>query len=187
MFISLSQAQFQLPQFDVELKVQQNLIPGDGQNDGDLQVIETTNMYGGTHVQLGQHVALGGFYSNSFRGMGRFSVGQDGNIEHDVLLLQKGIDIRFSTGRAKNWRKYLTINYSQIELVEDNGDYRLAGKTNAFGGSLGIMRKLGNKLYLTVIELGAKVMSDEIFWVGTSNKIIIDAKMGLLYNIGKKK
>lgn len=180
-------AQFQLPQFDIELKGQQNLIPGDGQNDGELQVLETTNIYGGAHVQLGQHIALGAFYSKSFRGMGKFSVGQDGNIDHNVLLLQKGMDVRLSTGRARNWRPYMTLNYSQIEIVEENVGYRLASKTNAFGGSLGIMRKLGNKLYLTIIELGVKVLSDEIFWFNSSDKILIDAKMGLLYNIGKKK
>jgi Outer membrane protein beta-barrel domain len=179
-------AQFQLPQFDVEIKGQQNLIPGDGQNDGDLQVAETTNIYGAAHVQLGQHIAVGGFFSKSLRGTGKFSLGQ-GDVTHDILFLQKGIDLRLSTGRARNWRPYLSLNYSKIEIVEDNGGYRIASKTNAFGGSLGIMRKLGSKLYLTVIELGAKSMSDEIFWFSTSDKLIIDLKMGLLYNIGKKK
>ena len=179
-------AQFQLPQFDVELKGQQNLIPGGGKNDGDLQVAETTSIYGAAHVQVGQHIAIGGFFGRSFRGTGSFTLGQ-GDESRDILFLQKGLDLRLSAGRARNWRPYLSLNYSQIEMVQNNGGYRLASKTNAFGGSLGIMRKLSNKLYLTVFELGAKVMSDEIFWFGTSDKVIIDAKLGLLYNIGKKK
>lgn len=182
--VTLVNAQFQLPQFDVELKVQQNIIPFSG---GEyLNYFETTNLYSAAHVQVGQHLAIGGFYSRSFRGTERFSYKTE-DVYHDALNLTKGIEIRFSTGRAKKWRKYIALNYSQIEIVEDNIDYRLASKTNAFGGSLGIMRKLSNKLYLTIIELGVKALSDEIFWFNSSDKLMIDAKMGLLYNIGKKK
>jgi hypothetical protein len=50
------------------------------------------------------------------------------------------------------------------------------------------MRRLRNNLYLNVIELGVKVMSDEIFWFNASQaKFIAEAKMGLTYNIGKRK
>lgn len=179
-------AQLKIPTFDVELKIQQNLIPGDGRYDGNLAFVETTNIYGGAHVQINQNVALGGFYSKSFRGVAGIRY-NDNNINQEGILLQKGLDVRLSTGRAKNWRKYLVVNYSQVEIVQANEAFRLAGKSNAFGASLGIMRKLSNNLYLNVIELGVKVMSDEIFWFNTSNKIILDGKMGLTYNIGKRK
>lgn len=181
-------AQLKLPTFDVELKIHQNLIPGDGQHDGDIKFVETTSFYGGAHVQINQYVALGVFYSRSFRGAAGISY-NDGNSDQtaEVLQLQKGLDVRLSTGRAKKWRKYLSINYSQVELVQVNEAYRLADKSNAFGASLGIMRKLGNRLYLNVIDLGVIVMTDEIFWLGNSNKVIINTKIGLTYNIGKRK
>jgi len=181
----VASAQFRLPQFDVEVKGQQNLLPGSGGN-GNMDFFETSNYYLGAHVQISQHFAVGGFYSNSFRGADRYS-GDNFSIDNKGQLLLKGLDVRLSSGRSKNWRKYLTLNYSKVQLVEDNGDYRLATKVNAIGASLGIMRKLSNKLYLTVIELGVKSLSEEIFWAGSSNKIMLDAKMGVLYNIGKRK
>lgn len=181
-------AQLKLPTFDVELKIQQNLIPGSGDIDGELEFIETTNFYGGAHVQINQHIAIGGYYSRSFRGIGSFRY-NDGSIKSDILQLQKGLDIRVSTSRAKNWRKYLVVNYGQIEMVKVSESFRSSDKTNAFGANLGIMRRLSNNLYLTVIELGVKVMSDTMFWLGTqdTNLIMADAKAGLTYNIGKKK
>ena len=180
-------AQLKLPSFDVELKIHQNLIPkrnGSGDQNDSMEVVETTNFYGGAHVQINQHVALGGFYSRSFRG-----VTDNGNSDQkaEALQLQKGLDVRLSNGRAKKWRKYLSVNYSQVEIVQVNKGFRLAGKSNAFGASLGIMRKLSHNLYLNVIELGVNAMTDEIFWFNTSDKIIIHAKMGLTYNIGRRK
>lgn len=184
----VSYAQLKIPTFDVELKINQNMIPGGGDENGTLLFLETTNLHAGAHIQINQYIALGGFYSRNFRGnslMGFDDSRQDNY--RDVNFLMKGLDIRLSTGRAKNWRKYLAVNFSQVELVQVNESFRLADKSNAFGGNLGIMRKLSNNLYLNLIELGVKVMSDEIFWFNTSDKIIIDAKMGLTYNIGKRK
>lgn len=186
---SLINAQLKIPTFDVELKVHQALIPGDGEGDGSLEFVETTNFFGGAHVQINQYVAIGGFYSRSFRGAAAFtSNGGDDYSQTQAFQLQKGLDVRFSTSRAKKWRHYLSVNYSQIELVQDNEVYRTAGKSNAFGGSIGTMRRLSNNLYLNLIELGVKVMSDEIFWFNASQaKFIAEAKMGLTYNIGKRK
>ena len=170
-------AQLKLPTFDIELKINQNLI-------AENTFVETTNFYGGAHVQINQHVALGGFYSRSFRGV---TVNGNSDQKAEALQLQKGLDVRLSNGRAKKWRKYLSVNYSQVEIVQVNKGFRLAGKSNAFGASLGIMRKLSHNLYLNVIELGVNAMTDEIFWFNTSDKIIIHAKMGLTYNIGRRK
>jgi hypothetical protein len=172
----------------VELKIQQTLVPGEGNSDGQLEFAETTNFYGGAHVQINQYVAIGGYYGRSFRGNARFRNGQGGR-ENEIIQLQKGIDIRFTTSRAKKWRKYLAMNYGKIEYVSVTESFRMADKSNAFGGSLGLMRRLSNNLYLNVIELGVKVMSDEIFWFQSpgSGKIMAEAKMGVTYNIGKRK
>ena len=80
------------------------------------------------------------------------------------------------------------LGYSQIELVQITEAYRLADKANAFGVNLGIMRRLGTNLYLNVIELSLSNMSKDIFWFNSSgNTGILDVKMGLTYNIGKRK
>jgi len=181
-------AQLKIPTFDVEIKIQQTLLPGEGNSDGQLEFAETTNFYGGAHVQINQYVAIGGYYGRSFRGNGRFKNG-DGSTDNEILQLQKGIDIRFTTSRAKKWRKYLALNYGQIEYVSVKESFRLADKTAAFGANLGLMRRLSNNLYLNVIELGVKIMSDEIFWFEApdADNIMAEVKMGLVYNIGKRK
>lgn len=183
-----SNAQLRLPIFDVEFNVHQNLIPGGGEKDGDVEFVETTNIYGGGHIQLNQYVALGGFYSRSFRGKAKIHYNNNSGFENEALLLQKGLDARLSTGRAKKWRHYLAVSYFQIEMVEDLKSFRLADKTSGFGLNIGMMRRLSNNLYLNVIELGIKSMADDIFWFGgTKYTLIVDAKMGLTCNIGKKK
>ena len=186
--VSLTCAQLKIPTFDVELKVQETLVPGNGENDGEFEFVETTNFHLGAHVQINQYIAIGGYYGRSFRGNGKFSYGNE-SVQNEILQLQKGIDIRFSTSRAKNWRKYLVASYGQIEMVKVGESFREADKTNAFGVNLGIMRRLSNNLYLTVIELGVKVMSDTMFWFQTEDTklIMADAKIGLTYNIGKRK
>lgn len=186
--VSRIHAQLKLPTFDVELKIQQTLVPGEGDADGQLEFAETTNFYGGAHVQINQYVAIGGYYGRSFRGNGRFKNG-DGSTDNEIIQLQKGIDLRFSTSRAKKWRKYLALSYGQIEFVSVKESFRLADKSAAFGANLGLMRRLSNNLYLTVIELGVRVISDDIFWFEAPNadNLMAEAKMGLVYNIGKKK
>jgi hypothetical protein len=184
------QAQFQLPAFDVELKANQILIPGAGNGSSSTQRLdyfEATSYHVAAHWQIGQHIGVGGFLTKSFRGTDRLSSDGNNEINNPAEMLAKGIDLRVSTGRAKKWRKYLALNYASMEMVEDHGDYRLAGKTNAIGANIGFMRKLSNKLYLTVFELGVKSLSSVPFWFDSNNKIVIDAKMGLLYNIGKRK
>lgn len=179
--------QFRLPQFDVELKAHQNIVPGNGSNGG-IELFEATNLYSALHIQISQHLGIGAYYSKSLRGMAKYHDDQLGSSSSETgELLLKGLDIRLSTGRSKNWRKYMSLNYSKIEIVEDNVDFRYAAKTNAFGASIGIMRKLGNKLYLTVIEVGAKSLSDKPFWFGLSDNIMLDVKMGLLYNFDRRK
>lgn len=186
--VSRISAQIKIPTFDVELKIQQTLVPGEGNVDGELEFAETTNFYGGAHIQINQYIAIGGYYGRSFRGMARFRNGE-GNSENEILQLQKGLDIRLSTSRAKKWRQYLVVNYGQIELVSVTESFRLADKQTAFGANIGLMRRLSNNLYLNVIELGVKVMSEQIFWFGPSEsgRFMADAKMGLTYNIGKRK
>ena len=185
--VGMACSQIKMPTFDVELKVHQNLIPGDGQNNGDLEFVETTNVYAGAHVQLGQHIAIGAFYSRSFRGVvqTRFN---EGNLKYDALTLQRGLDLRLSTGRAKNWRQYLVIQYSTLEILQDNEAFRLADKANTFGASLGVTRRLSNRMYVNVIEIGANLITGKIFWFGDSNAdIYLNVKAGLGYNIGKRK
>ncbi len=97
-----------------------------------------------------------------------------------------GPDIRFSTGRIKNWRPYLSLNYMDVEFVEDRGGYRLANKTKAFGAGIGFMRKLGNKLYWNVLEVNGHFLAEKVYWY-TNSDVILEVKTGFTYNFGKQK
>jgi len=181
-------AQFQLPRIDVEAKVTQSVLPGDNSGNYSLKALETTSVLLAAHWQISQHLALGWLYSNSFRGSGynlddfKFNFGKG---DSKALTLLTGPDLRISTGRAKKWRQYLSINYCKVEVVEDKGSFRYSQKTNAFGASVGVARRLGNRLYWNVFEIGAKKFTDQLFWANTS--FMLDVKMGFTYNLGKKK
>lgn len=183
-------AQFKMPTFDIELKAHQVLIPGEGRSDGELMFLETSNYYGAVHLQLGQRIGIGVFYSKSFRGTEKVSY-DDGSADQqrDALTAMQGIDLRFSAGRARNWRPYISLVAGRLEVVEVNDGFRLGAKSPIYGFNLGIMRRLGNKLYLNVIEVGAKYIQDGMFWFDENgdNYPILEAKMGLTYNIGRKK
>ena len=71
--------------------------------------------------------------------------------------------------------------YSKVEFVETQGSINLAATTNAMGANIGVMLRLGNNLYWNVVELGAKMLSEKIYWLDSD--LIVEAKMGLTYNI----
>lgn len=184
-------AQFRLPSFDVEVKANQIVIPGEGRRDGELKVLESTNIHCGLHMHFGQRLALGVYYSKSFRGTSKISYG-DGtsDIQRDALTAIRGIDLRLSGNRARSWRPHISVNFSVIEIVQDNESHRVAGKSPVYGINFGLMKKLSNRLYLNVIELGVKYINDKMFWfddTGTTSYPLGEAKMGLTYNIGKRK
>jgi hypothetical protein len=183
-------AQFQLPRIDLEVKVSENISPGGGDNQQySLRALETTNLHLATHIQINQHIAVGWFYSTSIRGNG-YNAPHDfkfnfGSGDTKALSFFTGPDIRISAGRATRWRPYLSINYCKAQIIEDKGTYRLATNVNAFGGSFGIMRRMSNRLYWNVIEIGGRKLSQKIYW--QENGFLLDLKMGFTYNIGKKK
>lgn len=185
-------AQFSLPRIDIEAKLAQDIVPGDegdANNSSSFKALETTNLQLGAHWQITQQIALGWIYSGSMRGSGynttdfNFNFGKG---DTKALTSFSGIDLRLSTGRANRWRPYLSICYGKAEIVEARGSFRLATKTNAIGGSFGIMRRMGNHLYWNVFEAGAKKFSDKLFWANDGT-FMIELKMGFTYNIGKKK
>lgn len=186
-------AQFQIPRLDVEIKAEQILLPAanNDNSQSSLNVIATTNLLLGAHVQINQYLAAGWFYSSSFRGSGYNNIDFKGNIFKDgdskAITSMHGPEIRISTGRASKWRPYLNVNYSNLQVVEDKGTFRFSTKVTAMGGSIGIMHRYGNHLYWNVFEAGIKVLSDKLFWADTGTNIMIQVKTGFTYNIGKRK
>ncbi len=190
-FSTLGLAQFRMPRIDVEVKIHQVLIPGNGDQNSpsSLKAISTANLLLGAHVQINQYFAVGWYYSNSFSGSGYNTVDFKGKFwakgDSKAMTQLSGPEIRISTGRASKWRPYLILNYSNIQIVEDKESFRFSSKLTAIGASMGIMRRYGNHLYWNVLEIGGKSFSEKLFWADASG--LIDVKMGFTYNIGKKK
>lgn len=193
-FVSLlaafnSMAQFQLPRIDFEVKAAELVFPGHDQSPYSLRALETTNLHLAAHVQITQHVAVGWFYSTSMRGNG-YNAPHDfkfnfGSGDSKAMTLFTGIDLRLSAGRAAKLRPYVSLNYGKAQVVEDKGSYRLSSDQTAIGGSFGLMRRMSNRLYWNIIELGAKSLSQKLFW--SPSGIFLETKMGFTYNIGKRK
>ena len=180
----LSQAQIKLNSFDVELKIDQIFFPGQSNfhRDGDIRSMGMTSIYGGVNFQFNQYIALGFSCARSFWGSASIA-----NMEaEEILLSQKGLNLRLSTGRAKKWRPYLVLSFAQYKIVQVRETFRLADKLFFPGANLGIMCRLSNKLYLNVMELGLVSTMDEI-WFAHNMKEALDLKMGFTYYLGSRK
>lgn len=173
-------AQFRIPSFDVEAK---GGIAGLLTDNWDYWM---TNYQAGIHFHVNQYVAIGATY---YRGTG--TIGRDlrdnafSDEEFNTEELITGLDVRFSTGRSGKLRPYLSLNYSKVEIASDFGGYRQSGKTNAIGASAGLLLKLGNRMYLNLIDATGRNLSEELFWL--DGKTHLEFKAGLLYNFGKRK
>jgi hypothetical protein len=184
-------SQFHMPRFDVELKGSYVRMIDDDQGGipaGGVDRINSINLQGAAHWQPNQHIAFGWFYCRSLSGEIRTIQFQGGDKKTgDAQLLMTGPEIRISAGRFANWRPYLTLNYCKMELINDQGGYRQASKTTAYGGSIGIMRRLSDRLYLNLIEVSVRVMQDIPYWFTHGDNTPFEAKSGLTFNFGKYK
>lgn len=188
--LQVAHAQFRLPPFDVELKASQVIIPSNANPNTSAITInnfETTNIYAAAHLQFGQHIGLGWLYSRSFRGLVSYSSNSGlSPAPEKALMLMSGPDLRISTGRGKKSRFFLSLNYVNVELVDDKGGYRQASKLNAVGASIGWMRRLSNTVYLNIIEVGAKGwMGEKSYWL--DQDVMLEAKSGVTINFSRRK
>jgi hypothetical protein len=186
-----SQAQFQLPRFDVEIKGGIAIVGADQTIDQTYYVTtaKTFNYQVGAHWQLNQNIGIGWVYTKSLSGTIGFESGNgsSGPPPDNIFLMMNGPDLRISTGRTRKMRYYLSVNYVTLEFVEEKSGFRLAAKTNTFGGGIGMMLRLSNKVYWNIVELNAHpIPSDAVYWL-TKTDVILEAKTGFTLNFGKRK
>ena len=186
----VSVAQFQLPRFDVEVKGGIAVLSADQTIDKSYYVkhVFTTNLMAGAHWQLNQNIGIGWIYAKSLSGkLGYDAGGGTAPADENIYMMMNGPDIRISTGRTKKWRPYLSLNYLTFEFINQKNGFRLATSTKSFGSSLGIMRRISNKVYWNVIELSFHALDkDAIYWL-TKSDFFAEAKMGVTVNFGKRK
>ena len=173
-------AQFSLPSMEASLKGGYSLVQG---SDSDFEGIIIS---GSLLVHINENIAIGPFYSTGVD-MNFFEFDGDvEGIENDAKQSMLGLNARFSTNRNSGLRPYLNLSYFRLELVEDFGDYRLAQKTSGFGAGIGLMIKLNRNLYLNAIEISARQIGDNIFFIDGAT-YILQFQTGISYNFGRSK
>jgi hypothetical protein len=173
-------AQFRLPPFEINVKGGFTSLLS---KDYNTQMI---NVQGGVQVPINQFISVGWIYARTAYGNTRNNSSETSNKDYNTQELITGPEVRISTGRSRKLRPYLSLSYTKFQIVTDYEGYRNASKTNAMGIHAGLMLKLGGRMYLNLIEGGARKLADEPFWL-TKGNIQIEIKTGLTYNFGKKK
>lgn len=173
-------AQFRIPSMDASLKGGYSMVNG---SSTDFEGVIVT---GSLMIHINEHIAVGPFISQSID-MNFFEneFGFEGS-ENLAEQSMFGINARFSTSRSKVLRPYLNLSYYSVEMVEDFGGYRLAQKTTGLGGGIGLMIRLNRNLYLNAVEVNARQIKDDIFFLEEAN-LILELQAGISYNIGRKK
>lgn len=113
---------------------------------------------------------------------GFWSTSGNGGASHQ----EYGIKLRGSMGRASTLRPFVEIAYGKWDMYIEQNGYRMANSTTAFGTTLGLMIKLGSKLYLVLPQLNVRFRS-EPFYFESKNQPFIEIVGGLSYNLGKRK
>ena len=173
-------AQFSLPSMEVSLKGGQSFVQGSN-ND-----FEGINISGSLLVHINENIAVGPFFSTGIdMNFAEFD-GDTPGTENDAKQSMLGLSARLSTNRNSGLRPYFNLSYFRLELVEDFGDYRLSQKTSGFGAGIGLMVKLNRNLYLNAIEISARQIGDDIFFLDGAT-YILQVQAGISYNFGKSK
>lgn len=186
-------AQLRVPSFEVAVKAGYVNI-GDDRNDPSggnsiFRTYESIYAQGELSVHIGQHIAIGYFHQRSILGDYHDSggnSGQDVNLEGEHLI--HGLNLRLSTGRTSKFRAYVQFKYFESQFLIDYGDFRVAREGPGAGAGVGLMLRLGHKLYLNLIEAEATTLLSESDVLFSDDKILFPTvRTGITYNFSKRK
>ncbi len=188
----IAAAQFRLPSMDFSLKAGYlNIL--DEYNIGTQNysyLYESLFVQGEVNFHVGQHLAVGYFHNRTAIVSNYHSEensGGNNNADLDAKHLMHGLNVRFSTGRSSKLRPYFQAKYILFEAVVDLGSYRIATDATAASVGAGLMLRLGNRLYLNLVEaeFGKLLKSNDVLFRDKGSFLLL--KTGISYNIGKKK
>jgi hypothetical protein len=182
-------AQFRLPKFEVQTKVGW---AGANFRDSNNRSYGYGTLIGGgdLSIPMNQHFSIGVFLSQSMPGA-HLAVG--GNVgtpnswaNYDVKHRAFGTMLRISANRLKRFRPYVDARVGKFEMYIDHDAYRLANSTFFLGGTLGLMTRLGSRMYVVFPEI-VMMSRTQSFFFDTRKVPIVELRGGLCFNFDKRK
>jgi hypothetical protein len=186
-------AQFRLPDMDVQVKSGVAIIDEMRDNQSNRYTYTAPVIHGEINFNISQHFAAGAFISKGFSGQTEFVADNSGTKSFNSSHQSYGVKLRISTGRQPRFRPFAELSYGKFEMYMEKDFYRISTSSTFFGGSIGLMIRLNNRLYLVLPQLSVRTRSDPFYWeapndfVLSSYPAIIELTGGLSYNMGKKK
>jgi hypothetical protein len=98
-----------------------------------------------------------------------------------------GANLRVSAGRAPKLRPYLQLKYFWLETVVQYPGYRIATDRKGYGGGVGLMLRVSNKLYINLIEAEVNMVTDAGSLLFSGGEVFPQFRAGLTYNFSKRK
>lgn len=191
-------SQFHLPPLEIQIKggitgreieYIRPYTNGGGQTDHVYYEYIAPTVSADINWNITQHFAAGAYWVMGIPGNNNYkwtdsnwSTSGNGAASHQ----EYGIKLRGYTGRARTLRPFVEIAYGKWEMYIEQNGYRMANSTAAFGTTLGLMIKLGSKLYLVLPQLNVRFRS-EPFYFESNNQPFLEIVGGLSYNLGKRK
>jgi len=186
-------AQFRLPNMDVQVKSGVAIIDEMRDKQSNRYTYAAPVIHGEINFTISQHFAAGAFFSKGLSGQTEFVADNSGTKSFNSSHQSYGVKLRISTGRQPRFRPFAELSYGKFEMYMEKDFYRISTSSTFFGGSIGLMIRLNNKLYLVLPQLSVRTRSDPFYWeapndfVLSSYPSIIELTGGLSYNMGKKK
>ena len=181
--------QFRLPKFEVQTKVGW---AGCNFQDSNNRSYEygTLIWSGDLSIPMNQHFSIGVFLSQSMPGAHVAVGGNVGTLNskatYDVKHQVFGTMLRISANRLKRFRPYVDARVGKFEMYIDHDAYRLANSTIFLGGTLGLMIRLGSRMYVVFPEI-ALMSRSQSFFFDTGKLPIFELRGGLCFNFDKRK
>jgi Outer membrane protein beta-barrel domain len=185
-------AQFRLPAMDVQVKSGVAFLDEMRDRNNNEYDYRAPVIHGEINFNVSQHFAAGAFISKGLSGQTEV-VGNDGNTYYNSSHQSYGVKLRISMGRQPRFRPFAELSYGKFEMYMEKDFYRISTSSTFFGGSIGLMIRLNNKLYLVLPQISVRPRSDPFFFEVpvdfplSSYPPLIEITGGVTYNFGKKK
>lgn len=187
-------AQFRLPSMDVQVKSGFATVNEMRDKQSNSYIYSSPIIHGEINFNISQHFAAGAFISKGFSGQTEFMTGYiSGTNSFNSSHQSYGVKLRISTGRQPRFRPFAELSYGKFEMYMEKDYYRISTSSTFFGGSVGLMIRLNNKLYLVVPQISFRPRSEQFFFEVANDFLLspypalVEITGGLSYNFGKKK
>jgi len=187
-----SLAQLKPPMFDFQLKAGISVLGifQDLPTEQLLYEYEAASWTGEGNVNISERFAIGAFYA---RGADKSAQVIDNSgfggivAEYEGAHQFYGLKLRLSSGLRPKLRPFIEVSGGYMNMTVQNDTFNESLNTSLFGGSLGLMIKLNNHVYLVLPQLRILKPTDSFSFSSYNNDLFVELLGGISFNIGKRK